>query len=111
MKYKLIPRRLSLLIYEDDDPVNYVASCQLNINGNKCTIDTLNGEKFYKFLKEVDIVKLFEDIGVSELGIAVSEAHYRLILRELRHKNINIVKQDSFNFHSIKLNWVVITPK
>jgi hypothetical protein len=83
MRYEVIPRRVTLLIYDETySDINYVASCQVNINGTKGTIDTLNGKDFYKFLQEYGL-KPFKDLGLNEVSAAVSLLHLRLIKRML----------------------------
>lgn len=78
MKYKLLTRRVTLVIYSDHDEVNYVASCQININGNKCFIDTVNGEEFYRFFIENGLAP-FKELGLIEISGFVSASHYRLL--------------------------------
>jgi hypothetical protein len=109
MKYKLLTRRVTLVIYSDHDEVNYTASCQININGNKGTIDTVNGKDFYRFIKEKGL-QPFKDLGLSEVSGAISKAHFRLMKRSL--KGISEVIEDgeiySVEEGKIDLIWVTI---
>lgn len=113
MKYKILTRRATLLVYEENDPVNYTAACQININGRHGTIDTLLGTGFYKFLSKYGY-KPFKDLGLVEVSAGVTRAHLRLLRRELNGiGDINIeetgepVEIDS----GIQLHWIRMTEK
>lgn len=108
MKYKLLPRRVSLLVYDDNDELNYIASCQINITGNRGTIDTLNGKGFYKFLAEKGI-QLFIDLELEEIQAAVSPAHLRLMKRSLKNQPIVITEEGGM--FNPPLVWIKITKK
>lgn len=107
MKYKLIPRRVSLLMYDDDDSINYTSSCQININGTKGTIDTVNGKGFFKFMAQNAIKVFKEELGLTEVGAAVAEPMLRKI------KNIPgisvLVDKELTNVDGIPLYWIKIT--
>lgn len=90
MKYKVLTRRVTLLIF-GKDPVNYSAACQININGLHGTIDTLIGSDFYEFLSEYGY-QPFKDLGLVEVSAAVTEAHLKLLRRRLKNINIEITK-------------------
>ena len=83
MKYIMAPRRVTLLIYGDEDSPNYTASCQININGSYATLDTLIGPDFYKFLSEHGFAP-FKELGIKHVGAIVTVAHSKLILRRLK---------------------------
>lgn len=108
MKYKIVPRRVSLLIYSEEDPVNYIASCQININGTKGTIDTLNGKDFYKFLAQHGI-SVFESLGLDEIGAAVSPAHLRLLKRILPKEVALEETGGLFEIGSAAVTWIRLT--
>lgn len=110
MKYKIVPRRYSLLVYDESDTKNYVASCQINVNGTKGTIDTLNGTMFYKFLAEYGI-EVFEELGLDEIGAAISPAHLRL-LKKVLPTYVHIEEVGGlFNIGDAEVVWVRLTRK
>lgn len=111
MKYKVLPRRVTLLVYADDDPINYTASCQVNINGNRGTIDTLMGGDFYKLLVEQGF-DVFKDMGLVEVSAMVSTSHIRLLKRYLKEKII-ITEEGGIFMEGIPRDfvWVRITEK
>ena len=111
MKYKILPRRVTLLIYDDKDLAKYTASCQININGTKGTIDTLMGGDFYKFLIENGF-DIFKSIGLEEVGAMMSTAHIKLLRRYLGDR-VDIKVGNIINLESIpkEFVWVVITEK
>jgi hypothetical protein len=90
MRYEILPRRYTLLIYDDNTPdtVNYSASCQINVNGNRGTIDTLNGKDFYKFLS-IHGIEPFEKLGLEEIGAVLTIPHLRL-LKKCLPKNVKL---------------------
>lgn len=111
MKYKVLTRRVTLLIF-GKDPVNYSAACQININGRHGTIDTLIGSDFYEFLSEYGY-KPFKDLGLVEVSAAVTEAHLRLLRRRLKDIDIEITHTEEPEEvgPNLKLCWVRMTEK
>ena len=110
MKYKFLTRRVSMLVFDDNDPVNYVASCQININGNDGTIDTLNGKDFYKCLRQYG-VKPFKELGLDEVRACVTPAHLRIIKANLSDAmNINTLGEFT-SAEGIELVWISFTEK
>lgn len=110
MKYEFLTRRVSLLIYADDDDINYKSSCQININGNHATIDTLNGRGFYKFI-EAEGIKPFKSLGLTELTACMTVAHYEL-LKSKAPDNLNVeLLNDSYTVNGYKLVWIKLTEK
>lgn len=108
MKYKLLTRRVTLAIYSDHDEVNYVASCQINIVGNKCVIDTVNGEEFYRFFIENGLTP-FKELGLVEIAGFVSASHYRLLKKVFPDIKTN---EDTYAMSdSINLVWITIPVK
>lgn len=111
MKFKILPRRVTVLVYGDEDSTNYTASCQVNINGNRCTIDTLMGGDFYKIWLKKEL-NLFKELNVIEICAAVNSGHLKLLKRYFK---------DSLNFEEEggvfipgtdkELIWVRITEK
>lgn len=112
MKYKILPRRVTLLIFNDNDPINYSAACQININGCHGTIDTLIGTDFYSFLAEHGY-QPFKDLGLIEISAAVTEAHLRLLKRRLKNINIKIteIEEPEEVGPNLKLCWVRMSEK
>jgi hypothetical protein len=113
MKYKILPRRVTLLIFNDKDPINYSAACQININGTHGTIDTLIGKDFYRFLEEKGY-KPFKDLGLEEICAAVTPAHCRLIQRRLKSINtiqVTEIEEPEENTPGLKLCWLRMTEK
>lgn len=109
MKYEILTRRVTILIYDEDySDINYVASCQVNINGSRGTIDTLNGKDFYKFLLEHGL-KPFNDLGLDEVSAAVSLAHLRLLKRMLG--NIIYIEEvgEPFKIGKAEVIWIRMT--
>ena len=104
MHYKIIPRRVSLLIYDDSDPIKYTASCQININGTYATLDTLNGKDFYKFLMEKGL-QPFLDLGITEVRALITKQHLRL-LKKVMSAAVVIKEEDSKSFLGIDFVWV-----
>jgi hypothetical protein len=110
MQYKFLPRRVTLLVFDDKDNVNYTAACQININGKYGTIDTLVGGDFYKMLAEYGY-QPFKDLGLVEISAAVTYAHLRLLKRQLRDIKITEVEEPSTEDSHLKLCWIRITEK
>lgn len=113
MKYKTLIRRVTLLVFNDNDSVNYTASCQININGVHGTIDTLIGGDFYNFLAEYGY-QPFKDLGLVEVSAAVTKPHLRLLKAKL--KNINTVVITKIGEPeevgpNLKLYWIRMTEK
>lgn len=109
MRYELITRRVTLLMYDDNDTINYSSSCQININGTIATIDTVNGKAFFKFMnmhwKEVFVDKL----GLTEIGAAVAEP----MLRKIQGiPGITVtVHPEMTNVNGVILHWINIKLK
>lgn len=105
MRYELINRRVTLLMYSDDS-INYSSSCQININGTRGTIDTVNGRDFFKFMS-VHAKEVFADkLGLSELGAAVAEPMLRKIQKI---PGITVtVDSEKTNVNGIELYWINI---
>lgn len=109
MKYKVLPRRVTLLVYPEFDNVNYTASCQININGVHGTIDSLSGKDFYKFLL-IHGYKPFKDLGLVEVSASISPAHLRLLKTKLKD-TIKILElgEPEEVAPGIKLCWIKMT--
>lgn len=113
MKYRMLPRRVTLLIFNDNDPVNYTAACQININGKHGTIDTLLGSDFYKFLAKYGY-QPFEDLGLVEVSAAVTSAHLRLLQQKLKNIHtvvITEIEEPEEIGPNLKLCWIRMTKK
>lgn len=113
MKYKVLTRRVSLLVFKDSDPTNYSAACQININGKHGTIDTLIGKDFYELLHEHGY-KPFKDLGLIEVSAAMTPAHLRLLRMYLKDINsivITEVEEPEEFGPNLKLVWVRMTEK
>lgn len=113
MKYKVLTRRVTLLIFNDNDSVNYTASCQININGVHGTIDTLIGSDFYKFLEKYGY-QPFKDLGLIEVSAAVTAAHLRLLRTRLKDINtiiITDIEEPEKVGPNLKLHWIRMTEK
>ena len=113
MKYKTLIRRVTLLVFNDHDSVNYTASCQININGVHGTIDTLIGSDFYKFLEKYGY-KPFKDLGLQEVSAAVTAAHLRLLRIKLKDVNtvvITGIEEPEEVGPNLKLYWIRMTEK
>lgn len=81
IRYSVIPRRVSLLIYGKQN-LNYTSVLQISIMGDRGTIDSLNGRDFYALIKQTGL-KPFRDLGLQTITAAMTAAHYRLAKREL----------------------------
>ena len=112
MQYKFLTRRVTLLIFSDNDNVNYTAACQININGIHGTIDTLVGGDFYKMLSQYGY-QPFKDLGLVEVSAAVTPAHLRLLRRQLQNINIKITETEEprTDNNTITLHWIRMTEK
>lgn len=112
MKYKTLTRRVTLLVFNDNDSVNYTAACQININGTHGTIDTLLGSDFYKFLHKYGWGP-FGDLGLKEVSAGVTVSHLKLLKRYLKHINVNIVEENTSEKidHELSLHWIRMTEK
>jgi hypothetical protein len=111
MKHKVLVRRVSLLIFNDEDTDNYSACCQININGTHGTIDSLLGTDFYLFLKTHGF-DVFKNLGLKEVACNVSTAHLTLIKRYLKHTNIDIHEVDKHKHtDDFILNWITFKEK
>lgn len=110
MKYKFLTRRVTLLIFDDVDSVNYTAACQININGRHGTIDTLVGKGFYNFLAEYGYAP-FKELGLVEVSAAMTPAHYRLLSHKLKGiKSIKITEvAEPDPSGDISLFWIRMT--
>lgn len=109
MRYELVPRRVTLLMYSDDDVsnINYSSSCQININGTKGTIDTVNGKDFFKFMNIHAKEVLVDKLGLTEVGAAVGEPMLRKIQKI---PGITVtVSPEMTNVNGIELYWINIT--
>jgi hypothetical protein len=107
MKHRILQRRVTLLIYDDNDSVNYISSCQININGKHGTIDSLVGAGFYNWLAEHGF-KPFSELGLVEVSAAMTAAHYRLLrtkLAEINTIKITAVTEPS-DTDELKLYWI-----
>lgn len=114
MRYKILPRRVTLVIYKNETDTAYSASCQININGSHGTIDTLVGGDFYVFLARRGY-QIFKDLGLTEVYAAVVPAHLRLLKRYLKHSDLVITElhTNTANYDGvdIELVWIKITEK
>lgn len=95
---------MSLLVYEDDDEIHYVASCQININGTHATLDTLNGKGFYKFLAEKGL-QPFLELGITEVRAMVTRQHLRL-LKKVMSAAIIVTEESTLSIHDIDFVWI-----
>ena len=112
MKCRVVPRRVTLLIFSDTDDTRCLASCQLNINGTKGTIDTLMGGDFYKYLLEHGTSIFFKDLKLDEVSAMVSKSHIRLLKRYLGESLvITEVHPVSIEDVSTKFVWITMTQK
>ena len=93
MHYKILVRRVTLLVYPEGDNINYSASCQVNINGVHGTIDSLSGKDFYKFLM-INGYKPFKDLGLKDVSASITPAHLRLLQSKLKD-SIKIIELGS----------------
>jgi len=111
MKFKILPRRVTVLVYGDDNSVNYTASCQVNINGNRCTIDSLMGGDFYKMWLSGKL-NLFKELNVIEICAAVKIGHLKLLKKYFKDK-YNIIEEAGLFIEgtSDELVWIRITEK
>lgn len=111
MKFKILPRRVTVLVYGDKDSVNYTACCQVNINGNRCTIDSLMGGDFYKMWLTGQL-NLFKELNVVEIAASVKTGHLKL-LRRYFAKKYNFTEEAGVFIEGIQeeLVWIRITEK
>lgn len=85
LRFEVAPRMTSLMVYDDPDATNYVASANVFICGDVGIIFTLNGSRFYEqFADQIKARALFESLGVTSLHGYVSDNHLRLIKASLR---------------------------
>ena len=113
MKYKYLTRRVTLLIFNDHDPINYSACCQININGNRGTIDSLVGKAFYEFLHEYGYIP-FKELGLVEVCAAMTPAHLRLLkmyLKDIETVCIDHIDEPEPDGSTLRLCWVRMVEK
>lgn len=109
MKYEILTRRVTLLIYGKDSN-NYSSTCQININGNRGTIDTLVGGDLYKFL-QINGFDVFKNLGLTEVYACMTPSHIRLLKRYL-NKILDIdVSSNIFKNGLVDVQWVKMTEK
>jgi hypothetical protein len=113
MKYKFLVRRVTLLVFDDNDPINYAACCQININGTHGTIDSLVGKSFYEFLHEYGY-KPFSDLGLVEVSAAMTPAHLRLLkmyLKDIDTVCVDHIEEPEPDGSALRLCWVKMIQK
>jgi hypothetical protein len=100
-----------MLIFKKGEKHNYSSSCQININGNKATIDTLIGGDFYDIVKREGFAP-FKELGLIEVNAITTKSHFRLLNRHLKHSDIHVEETgDSFQLDDTELIWIKFTPK
>ncbi|MDB5895448.1 MAG: hypothetical protein JWQ88_2979 [Rhodoferax sp.] len=83
MKFLVVPRMSSLLMYAKPLSIRYTSSVQVMLDGDEGIIHTLNGTDFYRLLAENGLAP-FENMGVSNVRASVSPGHVRLMDAALR---------------------------
>lgn len=78
MKYMIVPRMNSILMYAKPDSIRYTSSCQVMLDGDEGFIHTLNGADFYRLLTE-DGLEPFKAMGLSTVRASISPGHVRLM--------------------------------
>jgi len=83
MPIKILARQLSVIVLSDDDP-NYIASCQVFLDGDEGTIYTVNGRDFYAAVSKPGVLRgLMAEYGLSLLRATVRPAYTRLLRKFL----------------------------
>ena len=86
MHFEIAPRQVSVMLY-DEDPVNYAASCQVFIYGDRGFMYSITGNRgFYRLWQNPVATKdLFKQLNVRTLEGYVSIAHARLMRAILKN--------------------------
>lgn len=81
MSIKVLTRQLSVLVYDDArESANYVASCQVLIDGDEATIFTVNGRAFYSAIARTGVLSaLMHEHGVTLLRGVTVPAYARML--------------------------------
>ena len=82
MHYAVVVREVSVLLYESTTREQY-DSFQIQISGQLGTIHSLRVDGFYEFLAREGF-GVFTDLGLTCISVVVTDAHLRLIIRQLR---------------------------
>jgi hypothetical protein len=109
MHYKIIDRQSSVLVFEDGEDVNYVASCQVFLYGDVGLMYGLNGRKFYE-LMAVKGAQIMAQLGVKMLEGYLTPAHARL-MRIALNRIADVTEAHEGMMAGQVMVWVVITPK
>ena len=111
MRYEILDRQKSVIIFDNDEGLNYAASCQVFTYGDRGFMYNLNGVRFYRLWDTPEAVRLFfSDLGIVSLEGYVGDAHARLLRTTLRGvANIEFTGRGCMNGHSME--WVRMTPK
>lgn len=108
MHFKVIPRQDTVLVFDDGDPLNYVASCQVWKYGDKGIMHTINGNRFYELMAELG-GDVLERLGVETLEGYVTPAHARLMRIALKRvATVSVAHRGRMAGHDMV--WVVIRP-
>lgn len=83
MRYAVVDRQCSVLIFKDHSEINYVSSCQIFTYGDVGIMYGINGHQFYELMSKQGL-DVMNEIGVTTLQGYVTAKHARLMRMALR---------------------------
>lgn len=107
MKYKVLQRESTVLLFDRRDSINPRSSLQVMQVGDRGMIHTLMGPGFYKLL-EVCGLAPFEELGLHYVYAAVSDPHLSLMRTMLRNR-VDVEPQGLCLIEDHYFNWVLLT--
>lgn len=110
-RFEVIPRQVSVVVFDEQDTLNYCASCNVFIYGDRGFMYTINGEQFYAaFALEGRAIDLLKKLNVRSLEGYVTKAHARLMRMALR-KDMNVEITGAGEMMDHSMVWVSVTKK
>ena len=111
MRYEILDRQKSVIVFDNDEGLNYAASCQVFTYGDRGFLYNLNGVRFYRVWSTPEAARqFFLDLGVVSLEGYVGGAHARLLRTSLKDvANVEFTGRGHMSGHPME--WVRITPK
>jgi hypothetical protein len=107
-RFQVIPRTHSVAVFDEKNPVNYLASCQIAQYGDVGWMFSINGKYFYDAFSQPGLAKeLMEKVGVKTLEGYVVPSHARLMRIALRDAcTVEIKQRGEMAGH--EMVWVVV---
>lgn len=109
MHFKIIERQASVLVFENEADVNYVASCQVFQYGDVGIMYGINGRKFYE-LMAVHGAQVMAQLRVKSLEGYITPSHARLMRIALR-RVADVTEAHEGMMAGHHMVWIVIKPK